>query len=98
MTFAVHCPGCGAPLAASSPEGLCPRCLMQQAIAGSQGTVPPRQSSEVTLATEPASSSVLVRIAETIGGVLHILLRDTEIENGPGPILKPSSPEMPGPS
>ena len=28
----------------------------------------------------------------------HVLFCDTEIENGPGPILKPSSPETPEPS
>ena len=27
----------------------------------------------------------------------HVLLRDTETETGPGPIVKPSSPEMPAP-
>jgi eukaryotic-like serine/threonine-protein kinase len=41
------------------------------------------------------SSSVLPRIAATIGHVPHVLLRDSEIESGPGPILKPSSTEMP---
>jgi serine/threonine-protein kinase len=52
----------------------------------------------VSLALEPASSSVLARIAESIGQVPHVLLRDTEIETGPGPIVKPSSPEMPAPT
>ena len=61
-------------------------------------TEAPRAGVELTVSLEPASSSAMARIAETIGGVPHVLLRDTEIENGPGPILKPSSPEMPEPS
>ena len=55
-----------------------------------------RRGVELTVSLEPASSSAMARIGETIGGMPHVLLRDTEIENGPGPILKPSSPEMPG--
>ena len=28
-----HCPGCGGPIPAESPQGLCPKCLMRQAAA-----------------------------------------------------------------
>jgi serine/threonine-protein kinase len=55
----------------------------------------PRRAIEQTVAPEPVSSTVLARIGESIGGVPHVLLRDTEIETGPGPIVKPSSSEMP---
>ena len=98
-----RCPNCGVPRPANSPEGLCPRCLMHQALAGSDAdaglslTEPARPGVELTVSLEPASSSAWPRIAESIGGVPHVLLRDTEIETGPGPILKPSSPEMPEP-
>ncbi len=40
------------------------------------------------------SSSVLARIAATVGQVPHVLLRDSELENGPGPIVKLSSTEI----
>ena len=40
-------------------------------------------------------SSVLARIAATVGQVPHVLLRDSELENGPGPIVKLSSTEIP---
>jgi serine/threonine-protein kinase len=98
MTTALHCPSCGAELAAHSPEGLCPRCLMRHALDVSSVAPIPRPEAAVTFSLEPASSSVLVRIAETIGRVPHVLLRDTEVVNGPGPVFKPSSPEMPAPS
>ena len=34
-------------------------------------------------------SSVLARIAATVGQVPYILLRDSDFENGPGPVVKP---------
>ena len=40
-------------------------------------------------------SSVLARIAATVGQVPHILLRDSDLDNGPGPIVKLSSTEIP---
>src|SRR5262249_20144843 len=46
----------------------------------------------------PPSTTVLARIGESIGGAPHVLLRDTEIETGLGPIVKPSSSEMPQPA
>ena len=100
MSQANHCPGCGKPLAPGAPLGLCPRCLLQQGLAASGGDAVGSQPrfSEVTISLEPASSSVLARIAESIGGIPHVLLRDTDIETGPGPILKPYSPELPGPA
>jgi serine/threonine protein kinase len=68
---------------------------MQQGLGDSQATEPPGRTTEVNLALELASSSVLARIGETIGRVPHVLLRDSELETGPGPIIKPSSSEMP---
>ena len=40
-------------------------------------------------------SSALARIAATVGQVPHVLLRDSDLENGPGPIVKLSSTEIP---
>ncbi len=42
-----------------------------------------------------ATSSVLARIAATAGQVPHVLLRDSGLLGGPGPIVKPLSNEMP---
>ena len=58
-------------------------------------TEPMRHPGELKIALEPASSGLLAEIAESIGGVPRVLLRDTDIDTGPGPMLKPSSPEMP---
>jgi serine/threonine-protein kinase len=73
---------------------------MQQALGASDfdATAPRSRPVAVCLALEPACSSLLARIAETIGSVPQILLQDSEIETGPGPIVKPSSPEMPDPA
>jgi serine/threonine-protein kinase len=60
--------------------------------------VVPRRGVELSITQEPVASSVLARIAESVGGVPHVLLRDTEIETGPGPIVMPSSSEMPEPA
>ena len=104
MTDIPCCPRCGAPRPAGSAVGLCPPCLIQQTDAdadpgaGLSLTEAPRRGVELSESLKPAFSSAMARIGETIGGVPHVLLRDTEIENGPGPILQPSSPEMPEPS
>jgi serine/threonine-protein kinase len=56
---------------------------------------PSRSRAEVTIALEPASSSILAEIADSVGGIPHVLLRDSDVETDPAPILKPSSSEMP---
>jgi eukaryotic-like serine/threonine-protein kinase len=96
------CPNCGTPRPETSPEGLCARCLLEQALVASAAdgglslTEPQSHGLELTVSLEPASSSVLKRIGESIGGLPHLLLQDSEIDAGPGPVLKPSSPEVPG--
>jgi eukaryotic-like serine/threonine-protein kinase len=65
-------------------------------MSGHSVTDPSRHRAELTLAFEPASSRILTEIAESVGGIPRVLLRDTDIETNPGPILKPSSSEMPG--
>ncbi len=62
MTDANRCPSCEAERPANSPEGLCPRCLMQQAL----DTDPPVS----------AGASVLASLAATVGSVPRVLLRD----------------------
>src|SRR5262249_42839167 len=98
MTDANRCPNCGADQPDGSPEGLCPRCLMQQAL----DTDPPLDGTdpggELTVSLGPGSTSGLSRIAETIGGVPRVLLRDTEATAGPAPDTEPAAPGRPGPA
>jgi serine/threonine-protein kinase len=70
---------------------------MQQVLAGTDPDATPLPSgpAQVDLGLEPGCSVALARVAETIGSVPHVLLRDSELEASLGPIVKPSSPEMP---
>ena len=36
MDASLQCPSCGSPLAADAPQGLCPQCLLRQALGNSQ--------------------------------------------------------------
>jgi WD40 repeat protein len=42
--------------------------------------------------------SVLARLSETLGPVPRMLLRDSDLATGPGPVVKPFSAEMPAPA
>jgi tRNA A-37 threonylcarbamoyl transferase component Bud32 len=59
MTEARRCPQCGAELPVDAPEGLCPRCLLQQGIGGGSDT-PSSLANDPTLAprmTEPRGAA-----------------------------------------
>jgi eukaryotic-like serine/threonine-protein kinase len=45
-----------------------------------------------------SAPGALARLAETMAGIPRVQLRDTEPITGPGPVVCPSSAEMPGPS
>jgi serine/threonine-protein kinase len=94
-----RCSFCGAVRPVNAPRGLCPRCLLQQGLEGScaDRTGPPSDRAAGPIAWEPDDTPVLARIAESVGGVSCIRLRDPEIAIDPGPILQPSSPELPSP-
>src|SRR5262245_56816382 len=96
MADSETCERCGSARSPNSPKGLCPRCLLAQAMAESESLASglPRPGYDVTVALAPASSSVLSMIAESIGEVPSVLLRDSELESAPGPVVKPSSPDM----
>ena len=85
-------------------RSLCPRCLIQQARAGSDADAGHKLVTadhgrvELTVSLEPTSSAALAEVASAIGGLPRILLRETDVESGPGPIVKPASPEMPEPA
>src|SRR6516165_4430906 len=80
------CPDCGATLPADAPRGLCPNCLMGAAL---PSTSPP--SHEATGTFEPAGPGVLDTIAQSIGPVPRVLLRDTAPGETPGPVVRPDA-------
>jgi serine/threonine-protein kinase len=75
------CPDCGSPLPADAPRGLCPQCLMGAALSAN--------GSAATAHYQPATAGVLETIAQTIGPVPRVLLRDTAPGEAPGPIVRP---------
>ncbi len=87
------CPSCGLVLPANAPDGICPRCLLQNAL-GSEVHEP--DIPEVSISFEPGRTSVFTELAESIGGIPHVLLRDTDLGEEPSPVVKPSSSELPG--
>jgi serine/threonine-protein kinase len=71
---------------------------MRAALSGSPDG--PAVPAEVTVSLEPAGSSwaaaeTLAALAETLGGIPRVLLRDTDGTGPPGPVIQPASPEMP---
>ncbi len=91
------CLKCGSRRVSNSPKGLCPRCLLSQAIEDSDSPAidEPRTGFDVTLLVATGSARNLGRIHDSIAQVPSVLLRDSELESGPGPVIKPSSKEMP---
>jgi serine/threonine-protein kinase len=79
---------------ANAPRGHCPGCLLQQGLASKALSL--ARGGQVGATVELAGPpSVLETLAATLGPVPRALLRDTEPVTGPGPVVKPSSPEMP---
>jgi serine/threonine-protein kinase len=86
MTSERICPDCGAALPADAPRGLCSQCLMGAALSG-----PVSGRDGATGAHEGAEPGVLATIAQTLGAVPRVLLRDTTPGEEPGPIVTPVS-------
>src|SRR6516225_3301196 len=87
------CPDCGATLPADAPRGLCPNCLMGAAL---PSTSPPSHEATGTVEpatgiVEPAGPGVLDTIAQSIGLVPRVLLRDTAPGETPGPVVRPDA-------
>ena len=100
MADADRCPNCGSELPPNAPKGLCPRCLLQQgldsdAFSLARGGTP---AATMALASGSGGSSVLASLAESVGPVPRVLLRDSEPATDPGPVVQPGSPEMPAPA
>src|SRR5262245_46764995 len=84
------CPDCGATLPADAPRGLCPECLMGAALSRTS-----TGGSAATGGFEPAGMGVLATIAQSIGPVPRVLLRDTAPGEIPGPIVRPDGHDDP---
>jgi tetratricopeptide (TPR) repeat protein/tRNA A-37 threonylcarbamoyl transferase component Bud32 len=87
------CRGCGAQRPADAPAGLCPACLLKAGLAAEDG-----EKEDVTILFGPASSSVLAAFGEEFGNIPPVLLRDADSASEPGPVIRPSSDEIPDPA
>src|SRR5689334_14488393 len=84
------CPSCGTPRPPAAPEGLCPRCLLGNALGGEADVID-------SLAPEEPGR-VLATLAATVGPMPRVLLPDTAAgDDGGSGLVQPSSPEMPKP-
>ena len=77
------CPDCGAAVPADAPRGLCPQCLLKAALLG-----PWADASAAIGEFETSDAGVLDTIAQSIGTVPRVLLRDTGPGEAPGPIVR----------
>src|SRR5262249_23584703 len=103
-----RCRDCGGRLPARGTDGVVPGCRVRAGLAGgapAEGdqdrhdvpdTTAERTSSPSLAAT--SAQGALARLAETVAGIPRVHLRDTEPFTGPGPVARPSSAEVPGPS
>jgi tetratricopeptide (TPR) repeat protein len=91
------CPTCGAACSVSAPKGMCPRCLLQTGLDSDALSLTRSGEPSATMTFGPGGTSVLKSLAATLSDIPRILLRDTETIRGPGPVVSPSSPEMPQP-
>ncbi len=88
-----RCRGCGAKRPSDAPSDLCPACLLKAGLLAEGSRLP-----DVTITFGPASSSVLASFGEAFGKIPPVLLRDAESVADPGPVIQPSSPEIPTPA
>ena len=103
-----RCRDCGEKRPADAPGGLCPACLLRAGLAGgapAEGDRDWHDEPDTTAAGASPSSlaatsapGALARLAETLADIPRVHLRDTEPFTGPGPVVRPSSAEMPDPS
>jgi hypothetical protein len=99
MAVAERCPNCDSELPHGAPKGLCPRCLLRQALGSDAFGLDPVDNPATTLwqASGPDVRNVLGYLAETLGPVPRLRLRDTEPHSDPGSVVQPGSLEMPAP-
>jgi serine/threonine-protein kinase len=81
------CPRCGSPRPAAGPAGLCPECLLGNALG---------DGVDVTYSFAPEEPGrVLETLAATVGPMPRVLLPDTAGRGDGSPLVRPSSPEVP---
>jgi hypothetical protein len=85
MTIESRCRGCGNELRNGGLNGLCPICLFREGLA----------SDASGLETGPFMSMTLTSLDKSLGGLARVLLRDSELSDGAGPVVQPGSTEMP---
>ncbi len=93
MSDRENCRVCGEKRPADAPSGLCPACLLKAGLLGEGSRLP-----DVTITFGPASSSVLASFGEAFGKIPPVLLRDADSVTDPGPVIQPSSSEIPDPA
>ncbi len=93
MSVAENCQGCGEKRPPDGPAGLCPACLLRAGLAAKDSKL-----DDVTFLFGPSSSSIVAAFGEAFGQMPRVLLRDTDSVTDPGPVIRPSSEEIPGPS
>ena len=86
-----ECPDCRGRAAAVSSDSFLDRLRDAVGAAGTGSFLP-----QVSVSFEPGRTSVLASLAESLGGLPQVLLRDTDLGEEPSPVVKPGSPEMPG--
>ena len=101
------CPRCGAGRSPDSPEGLCPECLLRLAWTSdlSAGPFEAREnggaSGHAQILNTPRGRAngqgALETLSEKVGSIPRVLLRDTDLITGTGPVVRPTSSEMPDP-
>ena len=84
------CPNCEDEVLAASPHDLCPRCLLQVALGSSSGAGNHESGDSDTISRSELSRGVIDTLAETVGPIARVLLRDTTMSEEPSPILRPT--------
>jgi eukaryotic-like serine/threonine-protein kinase len=93
MIDSEKCRVCGQTRPADGPSGLCPACLLRAGLAAeSTGNDDP------TIVLGPTSPSVLAVIGEEFAVLPPVLLRDADSATEAGPVIRPTSQEIPAPA
>ena len=93
MSVAENCQVCGEKRPADGPAGLCPACLLKAGLAAKDSKL-----DDVTFLFGPASSSIVAAFGEAFGEIPPVLLRDADSVTEPGPMIRPSSDQIPAPA
>ncbi len=96
MAEPARCPNCKHELPVNAPQGLCPMCLLAQAMESEASSLshPGNPGVKARSSNGVSHGGVMEALRNSIGEVPSILLRDTQAEPDP-PLVRPSSPEMP---